>query len=108
MLAKVNEGRLFGGLRLAYLRDENSTYYPQAILIFGSFLLNGLRGLMDDLAIIDYSRCLKRCLGTRQQDLVDVAIRLMSWQNGLFPTLPSPPRQACHQGGISRGQVYRL
>ncbi len=23
---------------------------------------------MDDLAVIDYSRCLKRCLGTRQRD----------------------------------------
>ena len=37
---------------------------------------------------IDYSKCLKRCLGTRQRDnkdFVDVAIRLLSWQKGLFP-----------------------
>ena len=31
-------------------------------------MLNDIRGMMDDLAVIDYSRCLKRCLGTRQRD----------------------------------------
>jgi len=31
-------------------------------------VLNDLRGIVDYLAIIDYSRCLKRCLGIRQRD----------------------------------------
>jgi hypothetical protein len=35
------------------------------------------------------SEKVKRCLGTRQRDnkIVDVATRLLSWQKGLFPTL---------------------